>query len=277
MEWPRLGFWGLRIGHSLGIGFLVIKIFRVNDLFEILHEDADLLVINKPAGLVCHPTKGDERSSLAGRLRLYRGAEQSVHLINRLDRETSGVVCVGKTDEAARELRRLWESREVEKHYWAIVHGHVAESEGTIDAPLGSDDASEVAVKDCVRDDGHPSQTRYWTQWKFERDDEKFTWLRVAPVTGRKHQIRIHLQHLGHAIVGDKLYGLDESWYLKFVKDELTDSDWQKLVLKNQALHAHTLRFHWRGRDWEFVAEPADEFVDFIETVSESEEETYFN
>ena len=75
--------------------------------------------------------------------------------------------------------------------------------------------------------------------------------------------------------MGDKLYGLDESWYLKFVKDELTEVDWQKLVLKNQALHAHTLRFHWHGRDWEFVAEPADEFVDFIETVSESEEDTY--
>ena len=68
------------------------------DLFEILHEDEDLLVINKPAGLVCHPTKGDERSSLAGRLRLYRGAEEPVHLINRLDRETSGVVCVAKTE-----------------------------------------------------------------------------------------------------------------------------------------------------------------------------------
>ena len=247
----------------------------MNDLFEILHEDDDLLVINKPAGLVCHPTKGDERSSLAGRLRLYVGADQTVHLINRLDRETSGVVCVGKTDEAARELRKLWESREVEKQYWAIVHGHVAEAEGAIDAALGADKASEVAVKDCVRADGHPSQTQYWTQWKFERAEGKFTWLRVAPVTGRKHQIRIHLQHLGHPIVGDKLYGLEESWYLKFVRDELTAADWKRLILKNQALHAHTLRIQWRGRDWEFIAEPADELVDFIETVSEAEEETF--
>ena len=73
------------------------------------------------------------------------------------------------------------------------------------------------------------------------------------------------------------LYGLDESWYLIFVMDELTESEWQKLILKNQALHAHTLRFHWRDRSWEFVAEPADEFVDFIATVSESKEESCFD
>ncbi len=68
---------------------------------------------------------------------------------------------------------------------------------------------------------------------------------------------------------------MDASWYLKFVKDELTPAEWARLILKNQALHAHTVRFAWRGRDWEFVAEPADAFVDFIETVSEEEEETY--
>tara|TARA_Y100000588_G_scaffold261327_1_gene275910 strand:+ start:21 stop:773 length:753 start_codon:yes stop_codon:yes gene_type:complete len=245
------------------------------DLFEILHEEDDLLVLNKPAGLVCHPTKGDERSSLVGRLRLYCGAAEPVHLINRLDRETSGVVCVGKTDTAARELRQLWESREVEKQYWAIVHGHMTNAEGVIDAPLGPDEASEVVVKDCVRTDGHPSRTRFWTQWRFERAEGKFSWLRVAPETGRKHQIRIHLQQLGHPIVGDKLYGLDASLYLKLAKGELTETDRKLLILENQALHAHTVRFVWRGSDYEFVAEPADELVDFIETVGQEEEEFY--
>ena len=130
-------------------------------------------------------------------------------------------------------------------------------------------------MKDCVRADGHPSQTRYWTQWRFERAEGKFSWLRVGPVTGRKHQIRIHLQHLGHPIVGDKLYGGDAMLYLKLAKGELTAADRRRLILENQALHAYTVRFVWRGRDWEFVAEPADEFVDFIETVSRDEEDAY--
>src|ERR1051326_8747068 len=97
----------------------------MNKLFEVLHEDAELLVVNKPAGLVCHPTKTDEYSSLISRARLHLGSTASPQLINRLDRETSGVTVLAKTEEAARRLRRLWEGRHVTKQYLAIVHGQV--------------------------------------------------------------------------------------------------------------------------------------------------------
>ena len=123
-------------------------------LFEILHEDDGLLVINKPAGLVCHPTKGDVYSSLISRARLHLGAGAEPQMINRLDRETSGVVLVAKDPTTARCWRRRWESREVEKIYLAIVHGHLNEETGCIDAPLGKDERSEVAIKDMVRPDG---------------------------------------------------------------------------------------------------------------------------
>src|SRR5277367_4913607 len=150
----------------------------VEKLFEIIFEDDDLLVINKPAGLVCHPTKNGELSSLIGRARLHLagrassragpGASKSgddgppaasPHLVNRLDRETGGVVIVAKNSGVAGELGKVLESRAVEKQYAAIVHGHVREEHGLIDAPLGKDERSLVAVKGCVRPDGAASQT----------------------------------------------------------------------------------------------------------------------
>src|SRR5580765_8579928 len=117
------------------------------ELFEVIFEDEELLVINKPAGLVCHPTKTDEYSSLISRARLYLGKESHPHLVNRLDRETSGVTVLAKNDEAALALRKIWESREVEKEYLAIVHGHLGEATGIIDEPLGKDERSRVAIK----------------------------------------------------------------------------------------------------------------------------------
>src|SRR5215469_11586427 len=104
-------------------------------LFDIIHEDAELLVINKPAGLVCHPTKGDEYSSLVSRLRLYVGEGVSAHLANRLDRETSGVILAVKGDKRVGKLKQLFAEREVTKEYLAIVHGHVAAESGFCDGP----------------------------------------------------------------------------------------------------------------------------------------------
>jgi 23S rRNA pseudouridine1911/1915/1917 synthase len=237
----------------------------VAELFQIIWEDNELLVINKPAGLVCHPTKGDEYSSLISRVRLYLGSEAQPHLVNRLDRETSGVTLVAKDLATARELRRLWEERQVEKDYWAIVHGHLREAHGMIDAPLGKDERSRVAIKDGVRADGAAARTEYWVERHFPRDHLAFSLLLVRPLTGRKHQIRIHLAHRGHPIVGDKIYGGDEDLYLALVEDRLTPEQRLRLMLPHHALHAREVRFTSRGQQRVFRAEPEAWFVKWLE------------
>ena len=266
-------------------------------LFDVVFEDGELLVVNKPAGLVCHPTKTDAYSSLISRVRLHLGEATAPQMVNRLDRETSGLVLVAKTPEAARALRRTWERRHVHKEYLAIVHGHLTLEAGTIEAPLGKDEQSRVAIKDCVRSDGAASRTDFQVvcrisrakgaretpepEPEFETESESesevgpgsrsraraennlFTELLLIPHTGRKHQIRIHLAHLGHPIVGDKLYGSDEDLYLALVENRLTEAHRRQLLTPHHALHASRLAFAWHGAPVEFTAPPEPWFQDF--------------
>ncbi len=208
---------------------------------------------------MCHPTKDGELSSLIGRVRLHLGHSEG-RLVNRLDRETSGVVVIAKSAGVAGELGKLLAGSSVTKIYDAIVHGHVGGEEQLIDAPLGKDDTSPVAIKDCVRADGASARTRIRVIRRFERDGWPLTHLEVGPESGRKHQIRIHLAYIGYPIVGDKIYGDDERRYLRFVEGALTDDDRAALILENHALHARSLGFRWRDRQWQFDAPLRPEF-----------------
>jgi 23S rRNA pseudouridine1911/1915/1917 synthase len=243
----------------------------VADLFPIVHEDTGLLVINKPAGLVCHPTKGDALSSLISRVRLHLGAAGTPHLINRLDRETSGLVLVGKDSRSAFELRHVLESRRMVKDYWAIVYGSLQPDYRLIRAPLGKDPTSAVAIKDMVRPDGLTATTELWVNSRFVRGGAAFTWLRVRAHTGRKHQIRIHLSWIGHPLVGDKLYGPDEKLYLALVEGRLTAMDHARLVLPYHALHAVRVRLPWRGLVHEFTAKAEEWYLNFLPAESRAE------
>jgi 23S rRNA pseudouridine1911/1915/1917 synthase len=234
----------------------------VTDILDILFEDEDLLVLNKPPGLVCHPTKNGEMSSLVGRVRLYLG--QGGHLINRLDRETSGVTIAAKNPAAAGALGKIWESRAVEKVYLAIVHGVVTPESGVINLPLGKDETSKVAVKDCVRTDGAPAQTEYKLERSFRREGKVFSLVRLTPRTGRKHQIRIHLAAIGHPIVGDKLYGGNEDHYLGLAQNRLTPEAWRELLMRHQALHAMSILFMWKEASREFTAPFSPEFKSWL-------------
>lgn len=232
---------------------------------RVLHEDADLLVVHKPAGLVCHPSKGDAASSLVGRVRLHLGPGHEPQMVHRLDRETSGVMAFAKTPHAALELRRLWQLGMVSKAYLALVHGHPAHDHGVIDASLGPDEASAVAIRDRVRPDGARALTRWRVERRLERPEGRFALVQAWLDTGRKHQMRIHLAHIGHPLVGDKLYGDDPGAYLAFVERRLTPGQRDRLILPCHALHAHRLWLPWDATEAEFASPPEPAFLAFLE------------
>lgn len=236
----------------------------------LVHEDGELLVVHKPADLVCHPTKGDVWSSLVSRVRIHAGlgpegsgGESGYHLLNRLDRETSGLVLFAKGLQVARELRRLWEAGQVSKKYLALVHGHPLADEWLMDGAIGPAVGSRVVVRNAVRPDGAASRTWARVCRRFERGGACYSVLEVCPETGRKHQIRVHLAHAGHPIVGDKIYGEDEGLYLALVEGRLGEADRERLLLRNHGLHAGEVSFLWRGVEWSFRSDPEPEFLAF--------------
>lgn len=205
-------------------------------LLSIVEETPDFIVVDKPGELVCHPTKDGPTSSLIGRLRLHlEGSEAEPRFVNRLDRETSGLVVISKNRPYHKLLCRQMES--ARKVYWAVVEGCPA-PEGVIDQPLGKDESSPVVVKQAVRPDGRPSRTR----WRVLASKGEASLLEIELETGRMHQIRVHLAWLGHPLVGDKLYGADETLYLELAERSWTARLREALPTERQLLTAMEIR-----------------------------------
>jgi 23S rRNA pseudouridine1911/1915/1917 synthase len=174
---------------------------------EILYEDADLAVVIKPRGMVVHPAAGHPDGTLVNAL-LFQldslgsiGGELRPGIVHRLDKETSGLMLVAKNDETQNELSRMLKDREIEKHYRALAEGVFSETEGEIDAPI--DRSKKDRKKMAVDPDGRPALTR----WKVLAAGNGCTLLDVHILTGRTHQIRVHLRSIHHPVCGDELYG----------------------------------------------------------------------
>lgn len=229
------------------------------DIAIVAESDA-WLVVNKPPHIEVHPSRPNGRLTLwdgLGELLAYELVNGGqVSIINRLDRETSGLTLIAKSHEAARDFHMLMERREIAKEYLAIVWGWPERDAFEVDAPLlrqGSRQESRIYLKQMVHPEGAASRTRFVVERRFEREStagRRFAVVRCFPETGRMHQIRVHLAHVGHPIVGDKIYGPDEGCYLEFIDTSWTSSLAERLLLERHALHSAALHIPSRGLSW---------------------------
>jgi 23S rRNA pseudouridine1911/1915/1917 synthase len=178
---------------------------------EILFEDDQLLVLNKPAGLVVHPAAGHEGDTLADVLlardpnmaqAVNPGSQHRPGIVHRLDKDTSGLLIIAKTAEAMLRLSQQFQQHSVTKRYIALVEGRMPLAEGAIEAPIGRDQRHRQRMA-VTAQHGRHAQTLFWVEQEYPR----FTLLRVQIITGRTHQIRVHLAAIGHPVAGDHLYG----------------------------------------------------------------------
>jgi len=189
---------------------------------DIIYEDDDLLILNKQAGIVCHPTKGHPGHTISNGVQHYidtNSKEFKIRFINRLDMDTSGVLAIAKNSHSQDAVVKQMKLNLVEKKYLAVVKGIIEEDLGTINQPIGQPDP--LLVQRGVVEDGDESTTHFKVVNRYPKG---YTLVELLLETGRTHQIRVHLAHLGHPIVGDHLYGENEPF-----------------LIERQALHALSL------------------------------------
>ncbi|MBD3426198.1 MAG: RluA family pseudouridine synthase [Candidatus Omnitrophica bacterium] len=220
---------------------------------DIVHEDEDIIVVNKPPGMVVHPAAGNWHGTLVNALLFHCGklAETDDQLrpgiVHRLDKDTSGIIVAVKNDRAKRSLTKQFQNRTVKKKYIALVKGYVEMDNGLVDEPIGRHPTHRLKMAAGV-DNGKPARTVYHVIKRYG----SFTQLEVRPETGRMHQIRVHMKHIGYPVLGDRLYGNDRSFW-------------------RQALHAEMIAFTHpgTGEHVEYHAPFPDDIKLFIEKEGE--------
>ena len=223
----------------------------------IVDEDDHFLILNKPPGWSIYPQGSSPRPAITSWLKSHFYSDTPIRPVHRLDVETSGLLICGKHQEVIRDLNTLFRTRSIQKRYWAICkqrqapHLHFSPHALThhITIPLGFDPTSQVRIKM-----GRGTRSALTTIYLKARSPQKdLVWLEVSPQTGRQHQIRVHLSLVGYPIVGDKLYGEDERFFLKAHQGFLDSSDFQILGFPRHLLHASRLEFTWKKKKYEWT------------------------
>ncbi len=205
---------------------------------DIVYEDGDILVVNKPSGMVVHPAPGNERGTLVNALLYHCGNSLSgiggvlrPGIVHRIDKDTSGLLVVAKNDEAHRALSAQMEGHHIEREYHALVNGGFGDDSGRVDLPIGRHptDRKRMAVLSAGQGKSREAVTHY----RVLRRYGPITYLSLKLETGRTHQIRVHMSHLGHPLLGDSLYGGGKTPFERR----------HAALLSGQALHAVSLSF----------------------------------
>jgi 23S rRNA pseudouridine1911/1915/1917 synthase len=244
---------------------------------DVLYEDDYIIVINKQKGVPAHPASSFPEGTVVNAL-MFRfgdslsgiGGELRPGIVHRLDKDTSGVMVIARNNTAHQTLSAQFNARTVDKHYMAIVHGKMRTERGAVDGPIGRDPKNRKRMK-VVPKGGKDAVS----EWTCEKEYTYFSVVDVHPHTGRTHQVRVHMKHIGHTLAGDQLYGGD-NFRMGMRMDHPVRLAIQSALdmLQGQALHARSLAInHPRtGERLTFTAPPAPDmrrFIDFLDSGGE--------
>lgn len=243
--------------------------------FTVVYEDASLIVLNKPPGVVVHPAPGHSSGTLVHGLIFHCkdlagiGGKLRPGIVHRIDKDTSGLMVVAKNDHTHEALARQFKAGKVKKRYLAVVHGRLRGKQGKIDLPIARHPKKRKEMS--VAHSGGRGALSIWQ--KIEDFEIGFSLLSISIKTGRTHQIRVHLSHIGHPVVGDTVYGYGENWWKRYPSLQRDAFS----CVKRQMLHAECLAFQHPEccRYCEFQAAPPEDMENFLLMLRKSDSGTF--